>query len=286
MTPCLDQAVDEAARYLGEELPSAPAALLLLGTGAGTLPGALAPLRRISLGDVPGVPEVWRGVDLCAGRLGSLEAWLIEDAPGGLEFGEAGAPADAPWSRAFPVWLAAAAGARVCLVTAAGGGLDPSFEAPTLALVRDHLNLSGRTPLEGLGPTRLGPLFPDQSGLLHPWLAERALALASERGIRLHEVTVAGVLGPALVTPAERRWYRAVGADVFAQELSSPLLACAHAGLATLSLVAVTDRGDEVLRMSDLVARAEQSAPALEDLLLALVRDLATLASEIEEERA
>lgn len=285
MTFRLDHAVDEAAAHLDEALPAAPAALLLLGTGQGTLPGAMSPARRVYLGDVPGVPRPWRDAELVAGRLGTLEAWVLEDAPGDLEYGEGGAPVDAPWSRSFPVWLAAASGARVCVLTAAGGGLTEDLEPPTLTLVGDHLNLSGRTPLEGMGETRLGPLFPDQTALLDPHLAERARSRAAEQGIPLHEVVAAGVLGPALATPAERRWYRAAGADVFAQELSANLHACAHAGLATLALVAVTDSADLPLRMPELVARAEATAPALEDLLSSLLGDVADLAAELEEER-
>ena len=92
------------------------------------------------------------------------------------------------------------------------------------------------------------------------------------------------MLGPALATPAERRWYRTAGADVFSQELSANLHACAHAGLATLALVAVTDKDEEPLRMAELVARAEATAPALEDLIAALTEDVAALAEELEEE--
>jgi len=285
MTFRLDHAVDQAAAHLGEALPAAPAALLLLGTGVGTLPGAMSPSRRVYLGDAPGVPRPWRDTELVAGRLGALEAWVLEDAPGDLEYGEGGAPIDAPWSRSFPVWLAAAAGARVCVLTAAGGGLAEDLEPPTLALVGDHLNLSGRTPLEGMGETSLGPLFPDQTALLDPRLAEHARARAAEQGIPLSDVVAAGVLGPALATPAERRWYRAAGADVFSQELSANLHACAHVGLATLALVAVTDGAELPLRMAELVARAEATAPALEDLLTSLAPDVAALAAALEEER-
>lgn len=285
MTPRLDDAVDAAALHLGEAVP-APDLLLLLGTGPGTLAGSLRSSRRLLLADVPGVPRPWRESELVVGRLGDLEAWLVEDAPGDLEFGEGGAPIDPPWTRAFPIWLAAAAGAGLCVLTAAGGSVVEALTPPGLAVVRDHLNLSGRTPLEGLGETRLGPLFPDQTQVLHAGLRVRALELAEARGIPLVEAVAAGTAGPALATPAERRWYRAAGAEVFAQELSAPLLACAHAGLAALALVAITDRDDEPLRMAELVARADACAPALEDLVLALRDDLASVAAELAEELA
>jgi purine-nucleoside phosphorylase len=279
----LDDAVDAAVQHLEDTLP-APQVLFLLGTGPGTLAGALVQPRRLTLHDVPGVPRPWRETEIVAGRFGNAQVWMIEDAPGDIEFGEGGVPMDAPWTRAFPVWLASAAGANVCVFTGAGGGLSNGHEPGSLVVAKDHLNLSGRTPLEGMGETRLGPLFPDQTELLHRGLRERVLSLARERGLSVAEGVVAGTLGPALATPAERRWYQSAGADVFAQEFSAPLLACAHAGLATLALVAVTDRTGEPLRMAELVARAEACAPALEDLLAAMADDLASLADDLEEE--
>ncbi len=280
----LDDAVQTAVSYLDELLPTRPEALFLLGTGLGTLPGGLSSPHRVDLAAVPGLPRPWREGELVAGNLGPLAVWMLDDAPGDWEFGEGGRPLDPPWARAFPVWLAAAAGARVCLLTAAGGGLDPRLEPPALTLLTDHLNLSGGTPLEGLGETCLGPLFPDQSAVLDRSLRARALERAAQAGIELHEVVAAGVCGPALSTPAERRWYRRAGADVFAQQLSSPLIACAHAGLCTLGLLAVTDRDDEALRMDQLVARAEAVAPALEDLIGALAGELAGFARALEGE--
>src|SRR5690606_3588158 len=101
--------------------------------------------------------------------------WLVEDLAG-----EAGpALADAPpWHKGFVCWLAAAYGARVALVTGAGSALpgpEQAARAGRLALVSDHINLSGATPLFGLGETRLGPLFPDQTMLHHRGLRRAAL---------------------------------------------------------------------------------------------------------------
>jgi len=260
-----------------------PDVLLLLGTGRGMLPSSLSGAGQVTFADLEHVPEVWRAGELVHGRLGRTAVWLIEDAPGDLEFGEGGPPAP-PWERGWPVWLAAASGARVALVTAAGGSLRREIAAGSLAVLSDHVNLSGQTPLSGLGETRLGPLFPDQ-GLVHDRsLRASALACAAERGIRLTEAVCALVAGPALTTPAERRWYRTAGADVFVQGLAGPLLACAHAGMTALTLVALTEAADEPLRMAELVARAEACAPALEELVAALEPSLARLAAELAEE--
>ena len=75
-------------------------------------------------------------------------------------------------------------------------------------------------------------------------------------------------------------WARA-GADVAVQDLATPLLACAHAGLAVLSIVCVTDEGEGIGDVASMVMRADQMAPALEDLIVALAPDLQRAANEL-----
>jgi purine-nucleoside phosphorylase len=288
----LDDCVAAAASQLEEEGVIAPQILFLLGTGTGTLTSALLGARQTLLGQIEGVPVIWGEQTLHSGRMGGIPVWLLEDAPGDLEFGEGGGPGEPPWERAFPVWLAAEMGARLCLFTAAGGSLVPDLRPGQLAVVRDHINLSGTTPLLGLGQTRLGPLFPDQSELHHPGLRSVAQERATERGIALSPRIAACVQGPALSTPAERAWFASTGAELFAQGIAGPLLACAHAGLTALTLVAITDgpvqadqaSSGEALDMAELVASAERAAPALEDLIQSLLADLGQVASEREAE--
>ena len=59
------------------------------------------------------------------------------------------------------------------------------------------------------------------------------------------------------------------------QNLAAPLLACAHAGLGVLSLVAVTDTGGPA-HVPDLLAVVGPAAARLEDLLVALAEDCAS----------
>jgi len=280
----LDDAVFPSVAALDEEGVPQPHALLFLGTGLGAhLPKALQGAMRFELGELEGAPEAWREEVLHAGRIGRTAVWIIEDAPGGLEFGEGGEP---PWAAAWPIWLAAAAGAMVLVHTSAGTALAAAGAPPprSLAVLTDHINLSGATPLLGLGETRLGPLFPDQTRLHRAALRQLAQRAARERGIPLHEAIAACTLGPASTTPAELRWLASTGAHVAVQRLADPLLAAAHASLATLALVGITDRGDERLAMEELVHRAELVAPALEDLVLAVAPELGPLAERLRDE--
>lgn len=280
----LDDTIFPSVAALDEEGVPQPDALLFLATGLGAhLPQALTGVRRFELAELEGTPPAWREEVLHAGKLGRTTVWVLEDAPGGLEFGEGG---DAPWEAAWPVWLASAAGAMVLVHTSAGTALATErAPAPrSLAVVTDHLNLSGATPLAGLGETRLGPLFPDQTRVHDPALRALAERAARQRGIRLTPAIAACTIGPALATPAELRWLAATGADVAVQRLADPVLAAAHASLATLALVAVTDRGDERLGMEELVRRADAVAPELEDLVLAIAPELADVAARLRDE--
>ena len=280
----LDDTIFPSVAALDEEGVPQPDALLFLATGLGAhLPGALTGAKRFELGELEGTPFAWREEVLHAGKLGRTNVWILEDAPGGLEFGEGG---DAPWEAAWPIWLASAAGAMVLVHTSAGSALAvPGAPLPrTLAVLTDHINLSGTTPLAGLGETRLGPLFPDQTRVHSAALRALAQRAARERGIDLASAVAACTVGPALSTPAELRWLATTGAGVAVQRLADPILAAAHASLATLALVGVTDRGDETLSMEELVRRADAVAPQLEDLVLAIAPELASVAERLRDE--
>ena len=263
--------LDETVFPLRERLRAAgvpdPRVLFLLGTGVGFLPGRLRNAQVVELGELCGECEPWNTQVLHAGELGTLPVWLLEDVSDEPLLDE---PAS-PWVRAMPVWLAAAAGALACVHTSAGSALGEPARLPCLAVLRDHLNFSGSTPLLGLGPSRLGPLFPDLTHLHHAGLRAAALERAEALGIRAVEAIAACTLGPALETPAERVMLARLGASVAVPDLAAPLLAAGHAGLAVVAIVAMTDANSGPADVKSVVSAASVLAPALEDLLVALV---------------
>jgi purine-nucleoside phosphorylase len=287
LPPARPSGLDEAAFTACERLRAAgipaPRALFLMATGVGFLPSRLSEGQSLELGEVAPEETPWSGVTLHAGRLGSLPVWCLEDVSGEPVAGEAGG---AGWRRVFPVWLAAAAGCELCLHTSAGSTLSRPdgrpFVAPgNIALVRDHINLSGSSPLVGLGESKLGPLFPDLSRLHDAGLRRAARIRCQELGIPAAEAIVACTLGPALETPAERAALAHLGAELAVQSLAAPLLAAAHAGLRLLALVAVTDRTSGAAELLRILEAARALQPALEDLLLALGPDLSAAVAEL-----
>jgi purine-nucleoside phosphorylase len=273
----LDASVFAAQAALDARRVPAPSALVLSMTGLGMLPARLSDAGRMPLEPLPEVPSGWRDALLHWGLLEGLPVWLIEDC--GAESERA-----RPWERAWPVWLASAAGAATLVHCSAACALG-ELEVGTLALARDHVNLSGTTPLAGLGESRLGPLFPDTSLLHDLHLRADALAACRRLGLAGVEAVFAATCGPALETPAEQRWMRSAGADVSVQDLAGPLLAAAHAGLGALALGVVALRAGERADIASVAASAQRLAPALDDLLVAIAGAAGKRAREALEER-
>jgi purine nucleoside phosphorylase len=287
-TSPLDESIGKALASIRSAGTPDPDVLLFTSTGARGLVSALEDGVKLDLADVEGTPGTFRTGSLFAGRMGTTAVWIVEDAP---RRGEA----HAPWTRAFPIWIAASAGAQFVIHTSAGTALraDPrtgtqddalNLEAESLVRVTDHINLSGITPLLGVGNSRLGPLFPDQTRVHDRALGELAERIASEEGTGLARAVAACTLGPALSTPAELQSYALAGAGVAVQRLADPLIAAAHAGLGVIALTAVTDVAGENLAMASIVQRAARVAPGLDALSVRIAREAGPLVATRREE--
>jgi purine nucleoside phosphorylase len=271
----LDAAIKKSAAELSRQGVPVAGALILASTGVAGIVERLEKAGRLPLRRTAGIPALWQDSVLHWGDFEGLACWVLEDAPGPADEGGRERPGDPPWARAFPVWLAREALARHLVhVSAATAVVEAGpCSAGRLVVASDHLNLSGGTPLAGLAGCALGPMFPAASNLHDKGLRQALLTKAARLGLPLDEGVVACVPGPALSTPAERRWWRAAGAHAAVQDLAGPLLAAAHAGLTVVAVSAVIDAGDD--EIPTLLARAEDAAPKLEELLVALAPDIA-----------
>jgi purine-nucleoside phosphorylase len=272
----LDALVSKAVDKLSSEGLEPPSGLFLLPTGSSLLAGRLERSRSVPLAEVDSMPRRWMDVILHGGRIGGTCVWVAETAE------EEADEEEPPWSAGLPCWIAAVFGARSLVLAAAGSSLPAPTGTEqtgppvgTFTLVRDHINLSGSSPLVGLGESRLGPLFPDLTRLHDPSLRQQAMETARRLGLSAREVVAACTAGPSLETPAERQWYARAGGEVSCQNLAAPLLAAAHAGLRALAIVTVIDAGERPSDLARIASAADWMAPALEDLLLGCVPALA-----------
>lgn len=185
-----------------------PVAAIVLGSGLGGLADNVTRAKRVPYAEIPGfhAPAVQghKGELIC-GTLGGREVLLLA---GRFHMYEGHSAQVA----AFPIRVVHALGARVLFVSNAAGGINRKFPPGTLMMIRDHLNLQFRNPLEGIvepGDVR----FPDMSAAYAPRLHALLEAAAKEGGLTLPSGVYAGLLGPTYETPAEVRMLATLGAD-------------------------------------------------------------------------
>ena len=235
------------------------AVVVVLGSGWGPAADAFGPARvEVAMTDVPGfvapTAEGHRGtiasydvsgvpVLVLAGRTHLYEGLGLRPVVHGMR-------------------TAAAAGCSVALLTNANGSLRADLELGQAVLVRDHLNLTGTSPIEGAH-------FVD---LTDCWSA-RLRTLARESDPSLVEATYAWLPGPHYETLAEAEWVRRIGGDVLGMSTVPEAIAGRECGLEVLGLSTVTavEGQDSGIDPSEVVAVAERTARRMGPLLADLV---------------
>lgn len=161
------------------------------------------------------------------------------------------------------VRTAAAAGCTLAVLTNANGSLRADLDVGQPVLVRDHLNLTTTSPIEGAR-------FVD---LTDCW-SVRLRRLARDLDPSLAEVVYAWLPGPHYETLAEAEWVRRVGGDVIGMSTVPEAIAARECGLEVLGLSTVTAvEGDDAgIDPSEVVAVAEATATRTGPLLVDLVR--------------
>jgi purine-nucleoside phosphorylase len=164
---------------------------------------------------------------------------------------------------AHGVRVAAAAGCRVVVLTNACGGLRPGLAPGDPVLIRDHLNLTGRTPLTG-------PRFVDLSDLY----SARLRGLVRELDPGIAEGVYAMFPGPQYETPAEVRMAGILGADLVGMSTVLEALAAHAEGCEVLGLSRVTNLAaglGDPLDHEEVLAVGRASASRMGELLGRLI---------------
>lgn len=169
-----------------------------------------------------------------------------------------------------PAHVAAATGSRVLVLTNAAGGLREGQAVGDLVLIRDHLNLTGRSPLSG-------PMFVDLVDAYSPALrtaAADAIA-AAHAAARPTEGVYAQMPGPQYETPAEIHMLRTLGADLVGMSTVPETIAARGLGLDVLAVSLVTNLAAGItgapLDHQEVLAAGAASAGRMGTLLRELV---------------
>ena len=217
------------------------------------LPGFVAPTVPGHEGQVATLVVAGRVVGLLSGRVHLYEG-------------------HDPDTVVHPVRTLIAAGATRVILTNACGSLDPRLGPGTVAMISDHLNLTGASPLTGPEPPApLGSRFVDLSDLY----SARVRAAVATAVPGMASGVYAGLRGPNYETPAEIAMLARAGAQLVGMSTVLEAIAARHLGAEVLGLSLVTNLAagvaGAVLDHAEVLARGRAAAGALGDLLATVV---------------
>ncbi|WP_067435249.1 purine-nucleoside phosphorylase [Nocardioides jensenii] len=159
-----------------------------------------------------------------------------------------------------PVRTAAAAGCRTIVLTNGCGGLKESWQPGQPVLIRDHINLTATSPIEGANFVDLTDLY-----------SSRLRTLCLEVDPSLDEGVYVQFPGPHYETPAEIGMVRAIGGDLVGMSTTLEAIAAREAGMEVLGISLVTNLAagitGEPLNHAEVLEAGKAAATRMGELL-------------------
>jgi purine-nucleoside phosphorylase len=173
------------------------------------------------------------------------------------------------------VRTAAFAGCKTVVLTNAAGCLREDWGVGATAIISDHINLTGFSPLTGAdAPAPLHGRFVD----LTDAYSQRLRTIAKRVDPTLHEGVYMGFHGPHFETPAEIRAARVWGADLVGMSTVMETIAARHMGLEVLALSLATNLAagisGEKLSGDEVIAIGKASASRVGGLLAEILKQI------------
>jgi purine-nucleoside phosphorylase len=263
----------ELARRAAEDIVhragAAPEVALVLGSGWRAVADALGTTEiEVATAELPGFPQPTvpghQGT-LRIARTGERRTLVLL---GRSHLYEGISPAEV----VHAVRAAVMAGARTVVLTNAAGGLNPAYQPGQPVLLRDHINLTGASPLSGPEPP---PGYPSRFVDLTELYPARLRVLARSVSPGLPEGVYAALRGPHYETPAEVALLRALGGDLVGMSTALEAIAAHHLGASVLGLSLVTNLAagvsPEPLDHAEVLAVGAAAVPRVSALLAALL---------------
>lgn len=263
--------IDKAVAFVEPRLGGSVDLAIVLGTGLGGVAEAVEDATVIPYAEIPGFPD--SGVSGHTAQLvvGKLEGRRVALLQGRAHFYESG---DAGIMR-VPLEVLRRVGVRNIFLTNAAGSLKKDIQPGHLALISDHINLSGANPLIGdTGDARFVSLTDAYSSRLRARVKRAAL----QGGVRVQDAVYAWVSGPSFETPAEIRMIKLLGADLVGMSTVPEVIIARRLGIDVVAVSIVTNYGAGIDAASpshmETKTVAATGGIALRRLLLAFVRGL------------
>jgi purine-nucleoside phosphorylase len=165
------------------------------------------------------------------------------------------------------VRTAAAAGAKVMILTNGAGGIRETWKPGSPVLISDHINLTADSPLEGA-------TFIDLTDLYSKRL--RDIARGVDAG--LDEGVYVQFRGPHYETPAEVQMAKTIGGHIVGMSTALEAIAAREAGMEVLGMSLITNLAAGIqktpLSHKEVIEAGQQAEPVISALLARIVAAL------------
>lgn len=274
----MDQRIEnikEAAAYVGRYIKETPLAGIVLGSGLGKLAERIEEATIIPYKTIPHF-----AVSTAVGHKGNFIIGKLAGKPviamqGRFHYYEGYSMEKVT----LPIRVMALLGIKYLFVSNAAGGVNFDFKMGDLMIIKDHINMLPN-PLIGPNMAEFGTRFPDMTRPYSPQLIAMMEEIAAERGVTLKKGVYLAGTGPSYETPAEYKFFRAIGADAVGMSTIPEVIVARHSEIPVFGISVITNEAHDDYAPDykndgdDVVAVADRAADLLSELFTALIAKL------------
>ena len=251
-----------------------PKVAVVLGSGLGDYADDIQVECEVPYGEIQGFP-----ISTVPGHAGKFIFGYIDKVPvvcmkGRVHYYEGYPISDV----VLPVRLMRLLGAEILFLTNAAGGVNTSFHAGDLMLIRDHIAIFAPNPLIGPNIDELGTRFPDMSSVYDPKLQNAIKKAAKDNNIFLQEGVYTQLTGPSFESLADVRSLRVLGSDAVGMSTVVEAIAANHMGMRICGISCISNLAAGMsanpLTHEEVQEAADMAAPNFKKLLTESIKNM------------
>lgn len=257
-----------------EKTDFVPKVAIVLGSGLGDYAESIKVEYELPYSEIEGFP-----VSTVPGHAGKFIFGFVGEVPvvcmkGRVHYYEGYPISDV----VLPARLMKLMGAEVLFLTNAAGGVNTSFHAGDLMLIKDQISVFAPNPLIGPNLDELGVRFPDMSTVYDVELQNIIKQTAKENNIFLQEGVYAQLTGPSFESPAEIRMLRTFGCDAVGMSTVVEAIAANHMGMKICGISCICNLAAGMtanpLTHEEVQEAADEAAPSFKKLVTETVKKI------------
>jgi purine-nucleoside phosphorylase len=230
--------IRESVNYIHSKFSLKAKTALILGSGLSDFIKSVEVVDTIPYTQIPNFPNT--SVEGHAGRLlharhNNTEVLIMQ---GRIHFYEG----HTMEILTYPIRVLKYLGIENLVLSNASGGMNENYQIGDLMVLNDHINLMPN-PLIGTHYPEFGEQFVDMSMPYHKPHIEKALTIAKQLKIKLHQGVYVAVTGPTYETPAEYNYFRIIGGDTVGMSTVPEVIVANQMGIRCFAISIITDLG-------------------------------------------